>query len=253
MDDGGGAVAVLSEADLSRFITVAETGSTNADVLSLAQAGARDGLWLRAERQRSGRGRLGRDWASPVGNLYASTLVRLHPGDPAVSTLALVAAVALEQAVSLFLTGDKQSALALKWPNDLLLGGAKVSGILLERAGDAVVVGIGVNLASHPDLPYRATTDLRSHGADVMPAVFLQTLAGTFDHWRDRWRRDGIAPVRARWLERAHPVGTALAARQPDGSVVEGAFDGLDPDGALILRLAGGARHVIHAADVFAI
>ncbi|KQM65135.1 biotin--protein ligase [Sphingomonas sp. Leaf17] len=234
-------------------MTVAETGSTNADVLSLAQAGAEDGLWLRAERQRSGRGRLGRDWASPVGNLYASTLVRLRADDPPAPTLALVAAVALEQAVSAVLNYDARSKLTLKWPNDLLLGGAKLSGILLERAGDAVVVGIGVNLGSHPDLPDRATTDLRSHGVSVTPADFLRMLAATFDRWREIWRGQGVTAVRARWLERAHPVGTALAARQPDGSVVEGAFEGLDPDGALILRLADGARHVIHAADVFAI
>lgn len=141
----------------------------------------------------------------------------------------------------------------LKWPNDLMLGGAKLSGILLERAGDAVVVGIGVNLSSHPDLADRAATDLASHGASVDPAAFLETLAEAFDRWCGRWRGEGLSVIRARWLERAHPIGRALSARQPDGSVVDGLFDGLDADGALILRLAHGPRHVIHAADVFAI
>ncbi|RZL52832.1 MAG: biotin--[acetyl-CoA-carboxylase] ligase, partial [Sphingomonas sp.] len=136
--------------------TVAETGSTNADMRLLARQGAEEGLWLRAERQTAGKGRLGRQWVSEPGNLYASTLVRLRPADPAPATLALVAAVALHRAVGVFLP----DAARLKWPNDLLLGDAKLSGILLERSEDAVVVGIGVNLAHHPDLPDRATTSL---------------------------------------------------------------------------------------------
>ena len=215
---------------------------------ALARTGLGEGVWLRAERQTAGRGRLGRGWVSPPGNSYASTLVRLRPTDPAPATLGMVAAVALDEAVRVYL---RDAPLTLKWPNDLLLDGAKLSGILLERAEDAVVVGIGVNLAHHPDLPERPTTSLAEHGAAVDPADFADTLAEAFARWLATWRSSGVAPVRARWLERAHPTGTALAARLPDGDTLEGLFAGLDVDGALTLRLAGGGTRVIHAADVF--
>ncbi|MDP1026105.1 biotin--[acetyl-CoA-carboxylase] ligase [Sphingomonas sp. KR1UV-12] len=227
--------------------TVADTGSTNADLLALAQAGAGEGMWLRADRQSAGRGRQGRDWASPAGNLYASVLVRLRPSDPAAATLALVAAVALDETVGTFLPDRAR----LKWPNDLLIDGAKLSGILLERAADAVVIGIGVNLAHHPDLPDRPATSFSAAGVAVEPAMFLDVLAEIFSRWLSRWRGEGLAPIRARWLERAHPIGTALTARLSDGTAIDGLFDGLDPDGALNLRLASGERRVIHAADVF--
>lgn len=226
--------------------TVAETGSTNADMLLLARQGAEEGLWLRAERQTAGRGRQGRAWTAPPGNLSASTIVRLRRGDPPAATLALVAAVALHEAVAVF-----GVAAQLKWPNDLLCDGAKLSGILLERSDDAVVIGIGVNLAYHPDLPDRPATSLAAHGTPVAPDAFLEVLAEAFARWLARWRGEGLAAVRAAWLAAAHPVGTALTARMPDGSTHDGLFDGLDADGALILRLASGQRHVIHAADVF--
>lgn len=229
--------------------TVAETGSTNADLITLAANGAPEGLWLRAERQTAGRGRQGRVWRSPVGNLYASTLVRIRPGDPAAATLALVAAVALEEVVRAYL-GDPPD-LVLKWPNDVLLGEAKLSGILLERSGDAVVIGIGVNLAHCPEGLDRPVTSLAAAGADVAPEDFLATLSEAFARWLERWRVEGLGPVRDRWTARAHPSGTALAARLPDGDAVDGLFERLDADGALILRLADGSRRVIHAGDVF--
>lgn len=228
--------------------TLAETGSTNADMLDLARSGASEGLWLRAERQTGGRGRQGRTWVSPPGNLYTSTLVRLRPTDPEAASLALVAAVALEEAVRAHLAAA--AVPTLKWPNDLLLDGAKLSGILLERAADAVVIGIGVNLAQHPHDLDRATTSLAAHGAIVDPATFQETLADAFARWLGVWRGQGLAPVRTRWLERAHPPGTALTARLPDGSAIDGLFDGLDIGGALVLRLADGGRRVIHAADI---
>lgn len=233
--------------------TVAATGSTNADMLELARGGAAEGLWLRAARQTAGRGRQGRAWASPVGNFYGSTLVWLRAGDPVAATLGFVAAVALEEVVALLLgqASSAAGALALKWPNDLLLDGAKLSGILLERAEDAVVVGIGVNLAHHPDLPDRRTTSLAAHHVQLGVDAFAEMLAECFARWLDRWRGEGFAPVRARWQERAHPRGAALSAQLPDGESADGLFDGLDADGALILRLAAGERRVIHAADVF--
>jgi len=213
---------------------------------------------------------------SPPGNLYASTIVRLRPSDPPPATLALVAGVAVEEATSLFLfPGEGQGSvatgpmlgpglrrgrqeggateLALKWPNDLLLGGAKLAGILLERAEDAVVIGVGVNLAHHPEDTDRPATSLAAHGTAPDPALFLEALADIFARWLARWRGEGLAPIRDRWSERAHSAGTALTARLPDGTSLDGLFERLDADGALILRLADGSRRVIHAGDVFLI
>ncbi|WP_242139125.1 biotin--[acetyl-CoA-carboxylase] ligase [Sphingomonas sp. TREG-RG-20F-R18-01] len=266
-------------------------------MLALARSEIPEGIWLRAERQTGGRGRQGRLWVSPVGNFYGSSVVRVRGGDPAAATLALVAAVALEEVVRAYLPSpvpfpgegrgpvaqaevtdrsDRSSnvpllgpglrrgsgsergsgsgnreGVVLKWPNDLLIDGAKISGILLERTGDAIVVGIGVNLAHYPTDTDRRATSLAAHGATPDPADFAETLADTFARWLSIWRGQGLAPVRTRWLERAHPIGTALTARLPDGSATDGLFNGLDSDGALILRLADGTARVIHAGDVF--
>jgi len=214
-------------------------------MLALARSGAAEGLWLRAERQTGGRGRQGRAWSSPEGNLYISTLVRVRPGEPPAATLALVAAVALDETARVF-----GLAPVLKWPNDLLVDGAKLSGILLERAEDAVVIGFGVNLAHHPSDIDRPATSFAAHGPAPDPGIFAETLAESFARWLSRWR-EGIAPVRERWLARAHSAGTALTARLSDGSAVDGLFEGLDNQGALILRLADGTTRVIHAGDVF--
>jgi len=212
----------------------------------LARSGTPEGVWLRAERQNAGKGRQGRAWQSPAGNLYISTLIRLRPSDPPPATLALVAAVALAEAVRTFGVDAM-----LKWPNDLLVDGAKLSGILLERTEDAVVIGLGVNLAHCPEGLDRAATSMRVYGPAPDPQVFAETLAESFGRWVARWRGEGLGPVRERWLARAHPAGTALTARLADGSAVDGLFDGLTSDGALILRLADGSRRVIHAGDVF--
>jgi len=151
-DCGTGAVLTIR--------VVGETGSTNADLLAVAATGAAEGQWLRAERQLAGRGRLGRNWSDGNGNLFASTIVRLRPDDPAAHTLTLVAAIALAEAVSVFAPG----VATIKWPNDLMVGEAKLSGILLERSGEAVVVGFGVNLASHPVLPIDLPSVCRRSG-----------------------------------------------------------------------------------------
>ena len=227
----GGGVFVLIK-------TVAETGSTNDDVAALAREGAVEGSWLRAERQTGGKGRQGRAWQSPPGNLYASTLVRLQPEDPPAPTLALVAAVALHEIVS-----GHAPDVRIKWPNDLLMGGAKLAGILLERQGDAVIVGFGVNLAHHPEGLERPATSL---DPPVDPDPFLGRLAAAFAAWLRRWRDEGVGPIRAAWLAAALPLGTPLVTH--DGA---GTFDGLDESGALRLRSAGGAVRVIHAGDVF--
>jgi BirA family biotin operon repressor/biotin-[acetyl-CoA-carboxylase] ligase len=221
---------------------VAETGSTNDDLLALARGGAAEGLWLRAERQTRGKGRQGRVWQSPPGNLYASTLVRLREGDPPAPTLALAAAVALHEAATPHVA---KGELRIKWPNDLLLDGAKLAGILLERGVDAVVIGFGVNLACEPESLDRPTARL---GEGVEPRQFLEALAEAFARWLGRWRGEGLAPVRDRWLAAAHPVGAALST--PEG---DGLFDGLDASGALRLRRADGTIDIVHAGDVFLI
>ncbi len=251
---------------------VENTGSTNADLIAQAASGAPEGTWLRADSQTGGRGRMGRQWASPAGNLYASTLVRLRAGDPEPATLALLAAVALVDAVRVF---APDAPVMIKWPNDLMVSGtvpsgtvpkadqrgqslkgqspAKLSGILLERTGDAVVIGMGVNLAHSPDLPDRPATSLLALGELVEPAAFLEVLAEGFARWLGRWRNEGLDPVRRAWTSAAHPVGSALTVRLGEGDAVDGLFDGLAPDGALRLRLADGAIRAIHAGDVFLI
>ena len=224
--------------------TVAETGSTNDDVAALAAAGEPEGLWLRAGRQTGGRGRQGRLWSSPPGNLHASTLVRLRAGDPAAPTLALVAGVALHEAASAW---APEAGIRIKWPNDLLAGGAKLAGILLERAGDAVVIGFGANLAHHPQGLERPVTSLAAlSGSAPEPDLFAEQLAESFARWLALWRTGGVAAIRSAWLERAHPPGTALVT--PEG---EGLFEGLDESGALRLRLPHGETRLIHAGDVF--
>ena len=216
-------------------------------MLVLAQGGAPEGMWLRAERQTAGRGRHGRSWQSPAGNLYASTLVRVRPGDPPAATLALVCAVALADAIGTL----GCAAVTIKWPNDVLLDGAKLAGILLERSDDAIVAGFGVNLASHPTIAGRETASLAGRLFVHSASELLDQLASDFARWVATWRDGGLPPVIARWETQAHPRGTPLMAALSDGTSVSGSFDGLARDGALRLRLADGTSRAIHAADVF--
>ena len=224
--------------------TIAETGSTNDDLLALAVNGAEEGLWLRADSQSGGRGRQGRTWRSPLGNLYASTLVRLRPNDPPAPTLALVAAVALHEVASEIAVG-----LRIKWPNDIMADAAKLAGILLERAGNVVVIGFGVNLAHHPeDLDRQATSVAALAGLAPDPPGFCERLARAFARRLVLWRSDGLGGIRDAWESAAHPIGTGLTT--PEG---EGAYAGLDASGALRLRLPDGSLRLVHAGDVFMI
>ncbi len=175
--------------------------------------------------------------------------MRLAPTDPPAQTLALVAAIALYDAAVQFVPAAR---LTVKWPNDLLLSGMKLAGILLERIGEVVVLGFGVNLASHPpDLEPPATSLAAVDIDPPTPDAFATALAEAFAGWLARWREEGLAAIREAWLTRAHPIGMALVARLADGEEVAGAFDGLAEDGALRLRLVDGTLRTIHAADVF--
>jgi BirA family biotin operon repressor/biotin-[acetyl-CoA-carboxylase] ligase len=236
----------------SIFEEVTLTGSTNADLLARAVQGAPEGLWLRADAQDGGRGRLGRIWESPKGNLFASTIVRLRDTDPSPASLAFVTAVAVFDAVRLM---APQVHICVKWPNDIITpDGAKLCGVLLERASDAVVVGIGLNLVWHPQNLEREVTDLLTRGAtppDAQTAV--EIVADVFARYLAIWRQSGLEVVVRHWEARAHPRGTALSAKLPDGEHLDGLYAGLNEDGALQLRLADGAIRAIHAADVFLI
>jgi BirA family biotin operon repressor/biotin-[acetyl-CoA-carboxylase] ligase len=227
---------------------VPETGSTNADLLARLAAGERiaEGDWLLADRQTGGRGRQGRSWLDAPGNFMGSTVVHTSPQDPPPATLSFVAALAVYEAVLARLGSPRE--LQLKWPNDVLLGGGKFCGLLLEREGMSVVVGIGVNLASAPAIE-RANA-LSDHGPAPDRDAFAADLAAHFDLELGRWRQYGLEPILNRWLAAAHPVGSALTVHEPSGASLAGAFAGLERDGALRLRLADGSVRVIHAGDV---
>jgi BirA family biotin operon repressor/biotin-[acetyl-CoA-carboxylase] ligase len=234
------------------FEEVALTGSTNADLLARAAHGAAEGLWLRADAQDGGRGRLGRKWESPKGNLFASTIVRLRKSDPPAASLAFVTAVAVFDALRQI---APHVGICLKWPNDILsLDGAKLCGILLERTSDAVIVGVGANLVWHPQNLDRKVSDLLTLGASPPdPQAAVEIIAEAFARYLGIWRQSGLETIVRLWEGHAHPRGTALSAMLPDGEALQGLYAGLDEYGALRLSLADGSIRAIHAADVFLI
>lgn len=206
-----------------------------------------EGDWLVALKQDSGKGRHGRVWESIEGNFFGSTLIQIRPGDPPAPALALVAGLALIEAVAVVAPG---APLALKWPNDLMLGDAKLAGILLERSGDRVVAGFGVNLAGAPSINGRKTAALKPY-SDIDPQGFVPLLADKFAQLLPAWRAAEPAQFAQAWLARAHPAGTPLEVHSGPGERVSGTFDGIEPDGAMRLRRSDGAIDVIRAADVF--
>jgi BirA family biotin operon repressor/biotin-[acetyl-CoA-carboxylase] ligase len=230
--------------------TVAATGSTNADLAVRLGAGEglAEGFWLVADRQLAGRGRQGRVWEDGFGNFMGSTLVRRTPADPPAPSLSLAAGVAVQAALAPLLPPLAQPQ--LKWPNDVLVQGAKLAGILLEAAGDALVVGIGVNLAQAPEVAGRATVALARFGPAPDRDTFAARLAEAFATELERWRQFGLAALAGRWQAVAHPVGTPLVVRGAAESDLAGQFAGLAEDGALRLTLADGTTRVIHAGDV---
>ena len=231
--------------------------STNAEAFRLAPH-LSGPAWIMARRQEAGRGRRGRAWADPPGN-FAATLVLRPEGSPAdAARLSFVAALALHDALK-SLCGPHLN-IALKWPNDVLLNGGKLSGILLESAGSggrvaALAIGIGVNLAAAPDPgnvepgAVRPVSLKGETGLSVAPDEFLDALAAAFDHWARQMRDYGFAPIRAAWLARAARLGETITARTGT-TATEGRFEGIDETGALILTTPHG-RQAIPAADIF--
>jgi BirA family biotin operon repressor/biotin-[acetyl-CoA-carboxylase] ligase len=230
--------------------TVSQTGSTNADLAARIASGdpVTEGEWLLADRQTAGRGRQGRAWFDGLGNFMGSTVVRLGPGDPFAGTLALVAGLAVYETIAPLVPPPHRPL--LKWPNDVMIGPAKLCGILLERSGDWVVIGIGVNLATAPPVAGRETIAMSAFAPVPDRDTFAAKLAAQFAAEVQRWRSDGLEPLVRRWLAAGHPLGTPLQVGEPGELALDGEFAGLTSDGALQLRLTDGTTRVIHAGEV---
>ena len=234
-----------------------QTDSTNAEAARLGTSLAGP-VWIMTRRQNAGRGRRGRSWSMPAGN-FAATLALRPQGSPAdVSLYSFVAALALHEALATVC--GPAARLAIKWPNDVLLNGGKVAGILLESAGQGrdvslLAVGIGVNLAAAPEtglLEPGATRPvglLGETGLAVSPDDFLAALARAFDDWHRQMRTYGFGPIREAWLARATRLGETIIARTGTTETT-GRFDGIDETGALILSGPRG-RQAIPAADIY--
>jgi len=224
-----------------RLVALQSVGSTNDEAGRLADGGAPEGTVVWAREQQGGRGRRGRAWASPPGNLYSSTVLR--PDCPAAraAELGFVAALAVGDLV------PSGRAVRLKWPNDVLVDGGKIAGILLESAVSQsghvqhVVAGIGINVSFAPQLP-----DMRYPGAALGGTVeaALEALTAGLAARLAQWRRDGFESIRTAWLAQAGPLGATVDVRLGDG-LASGRFAGLDRDGALLLDTADGPRRIV--------
>ncbi len=220
----------------------------------MALAGAPSGTIVMADRQTSGRGRLGRSWVSPIGNLYASVILRPDCSLNATTGLSLLTGVALGEALADL--GPDDLDLALKWPNDILIRGAKTAGILLENAqGDGgraafVVIGTGVNIQSAPSEAAYPVTCLAAAGFGALSSFdLLAAYASKLEIWLDRWERDGFAGVRDAWRDKAYGLGGAIRLRLAREEI-DGVFVDLTEGGALLIEQPDGRRREIAAGDV---
>ena len=231
-----------------------EIDSTNAEARRRAEAGEGGPLWITALTQTAGRGRRGRNWESPTGNLAATYLCTTDKTAAEAAQVSFVAALAVAELADACVGASR---VALKWPNDPLVIGLKASGILVESGAFAagglwLAVGIGVNLVHSPKVAERPATSFAEHmqNSPPEPREALNLLAAAFDRWLVRWQAEGFAPIAAAWTARAHGLGEPCVARLP-GEEVHGVAEGLDPDGALRLRLDDGQIRRITAGDVF--
>jgi BirA family biotin operon repressor/biotin-[acetyl-CoA-carboxylase] ligase len=227
--------------------------STNAEALRLLRQGEPGPLWITAETQSAGRGRRGRRWISVPGNLHASLLLT-DPGPVAQwPQMSFVGALAVHDAV-VDLAPQIRPMLALKWPNDLLLSGAKFAGILIEGEGKeeegAVAIGIGINCAVHPAGAAFPATDLAASGASISAATLFAALSVKMLGRLAQWNRgNGFATIRADWLARAAGLGETIRVALPDQEL-SGRFEGLDDAGGLILIAPDGGKVVVATGDV---
>jgi BirA family biotin operon repressor/biotin-[acetyl-CoA-carboxylase] ligase len=239
-----------------RRLALGDVGSTNDIAIDAAKAGDAGRLWITAERQTQGRGRRGRAWVSEPGNLYASALLVLpQPDLTTLGSMPLVAGLALHDALCRA-APHLAPALAVKWPNDVLLGRAKVAGILieglpLEQGGHAVVIGCGVNVAHRPaETPYPAAT-LAAEGSDVTAEGLFAHLADAIDAMLAIWEKpQGVPAIVERWRSVAAGIGQPVRVNLPDRTL-EGVFAGIDPQGYLVLETEHEGRRRIAAGDVF--
>ena len=228
--------------------------STNEEARRRAAVGERGPLWIWAKRQTAGRGRRGREWESPDGNLAATLLTAPGVSAAEAARLSFVAALAVHDVASSY---AKRSVVRVKWPNDVLVDGQKVAGILLESSGDAgvdvlpwVAIGIGVNLIHAPTGALYPATFLGAHGPAPSAAEAFAALAEAWETRFRVWRVNGFDAIREAWLSVAAGLGHAIEVRLP-GETLNGRFETLMPDGALSLVLPSGARRAITAGEVF--
>ena len=236
-------------------------GSSNDDARSLAESGAPEGTLVWAGEQTAGRGRRGRGWSSPPGNLYLSLVLRPNVDMTMAPQLGFVCAIALGEALAGSIPNGA-ARVRYKWPNDLLIDGAKTAGILLESGpsvtlaervvGPAyVIAGMGTNIASAPtDTPYPATCLSEAGAPDLTPAALLERFARHFEAGYRIWQDDGFERVRGSWMAAGHRSGDPLTVRIGGGEMVNGRFLDLCSDGALLLELASGETRRISAGDV---
>jgi BirA family biotin operon repressor/biotin-[acetyl-CoA-carboxylase] ligase len=239
-----------------RLFSYNTVGSTNDEVKRLARAAAKEGTLVWALEQTAGRGRRGRVWSSPPDNLYASLLLRPHCPLDQSAQLGFVAALAVGDTL-ISICNNRLDALSYKWPNDVLLRGRKIAGILLEselgNEGDIplfVVVGVGLNLiSSPPDTEFPATSIAEEGLGTVSPGAALEEFARHFEAWAERWREEGFAPVRAAWREHAAALGEPIRVRL-EAATLQGRFLDIDQHGTLLLESAGQLR-CISAGEIF--
>jgi BirA family transcriptional regulator, biotin operon repressor / biotin---[acetyl-CoA-carboxylase] ligase len=234
-----------------------ETDSTNAEARRMAERGETGPLWIVARRQSAGRGRRGRTWSSETGNLAATLLTVVHRPPAEAAQLTFVAALAAADLLDAY---TPPALVSIKWPNDVMLDGKKASGILLESGahesgGLWLAVGIGVNLAHAPGDTERPATALADHlRGDVAATPSIEhaaeVLAQSFAVWMDRWMTLGFQPVLDAWAARAPGLHSRCTARLSH-EVLTGTAEGVEPDGALRLRLPSGELRRISAGDVF--
>ncbi len=234
------------------IIHLALVDSTNAEEFRLARAGERGPLWIVANSQSAGRGRRGREWMSPTGNLH-TTLLLTDPAPPtAAAQLGFVASLALHDAAAA-VAPALAPRLALKWPNDLLCVGRKIAGILIEGEGKPVTValGIGVNCRHHPDATEFPATDFAAEGAAVSAAALFHHLEAAMPTRLAQWNRGGgFAGIRAEWLARALGLGQPIRVRLSNREMI-GRFEAIDDAGQLMLRTPDGGVEAVAAGDVF--